>query len=414
MVLAIKSIHEFYREEGQIQLLCLKVLKQLLDCNFTRSELLKQQHALRIAYSISRAYMSSQDHVEIAVACLAQCARGERNRVEIIKQHVVPSLVQLCRMYSRSVPTVQGTMRLMNWTATDQSRMNYMYKMKGVHAALQCLKRHYKSPQNPVLPPIIFFLSRMARNVPAALEQIVQRQHVTAMIVHVLQTEFNSDVIQLEALKLLQVIAKTSIGWQQIDAIKGGWQIICQGTVEGDTLIHRLPGALQNPGWAIGDTPYLTLPDRMKLAAAKLAQNELKQDPKAGWTASSLREFMGLSTVGQTLAINTEQPEVFYELCSTLDVLPKSGEGREEWFHRVKAFEKENEVRIEEMVETVIEMRRRDAIHKKMEAKNIAMAAFSDDVLGTVKEVYVKGERITGEILEQKDADVDEALEGII
>jgi hypothetical protein len=122
---------------------------------------------------------------------------------------------------------------------------------------------------------------------------------------------------------------------------------------------------------------------------------------------------MGLSMAGQTLEINTQHHTVHFELLCTLDMLPKPGEEREEWFKRVHAYEVENEVKIEEMVSTVQEMRRREAVHKKMEQKGIALGE-NDEILGTVKEVYVNGQRITGDILQAADADVEEALEGIV
>lgn len=158
----------------------------------------------------------------------------------------------------------------------------------------------------------------------------------------------------------------------------------------------------------------MPLLDRQKLVAAKLAQSGIKAETKAAWTPSSLREYMGLSMAGQTLAINTEHHNVYYELLCTLDMLPKPGEERELWFQRVHAYETESEVKIDDMVGTVQEMRRREAVHKKMAAKGIAMNAFSDEILGTVKEVYVNGELVTGELLAAADADIDEALDGIV
>lgn len=71
-------------------------------------------------------------------------------------------------------------------------------------------------------------------------------------------------------------------------------------------------------------------------------------------------------------------------------------------------------MKIEDMVGTVQEMRRREAVHKKMAAKGIAMSEYSDEILGTVKEVFVNGEKVTGEILQAADADVEETLQGIV
>jgi hypothetical protein len=70
-------------------------------------------------------------------------------------------------------------------------------------------------------------------------------------------------------------------------------------------------------------------------------------------------------------------------------------------------------VKIEDMVKTVQEMRRREALKKKMELRGLNVGAYSDEVLGTVKEVYVNGVRITSEYLQTRDADVEETLQGI-
>jgi hypothetical protein len=64
-------------------------------------------------------------------------------------------------------------------------------------------------------------------------------------------TTYSDASIQLEGLKLLQIIAKTSQGWKQISAVNAGWQSICQGTLAGDALVHSLPGEFQNPGMCV-------------------------------------------------------------------------------------------------------------------------------------------------------------------
>lgn len=54
-------------------------------------------------------------------------------------------------------------------------------------------------------------------------------------------------------------------GWKQITETRGGWQSLCQGTTLGDALVHELPGHFNNPGWCIGDTPYLPMTEKQKL-----------------------------------------------------------------------------------------------------------------------------------------------------
>lgn len=411
LVNAVLKIFQFYKTETTIHLLAAQVLKQLLECNYTRSLIIKSVEPLHTAFGVARRNINSLDHVQAAAACVVQYTRSELGRSEIFKLHIIPHFVHIIRNFSRSVDLIRSVMKMINWATSDVRRMDYIFQHKCIHASLQCLKRHMK--EGSIISPILFLLSRVAAQHPLSLELLLKKK-AAVLVVQALQNIHNNDALQLQGLRLLQIISKTSEGWKQIDAIRGGWQSICQGTIQGDALVHKLPGEFQNPGWAIGDTPYLPLLDRMKLAAAKQAQNDIAPEPKAAWTVHSLREFMGLSMAGQTLAINVEYHEVYFELCSTLDILPHSGEEKETWFKRVRDFEAENEIKIEEMVDTVIEMRRRDALHKKMEAQNLALNKYSDEVMGTVKEVYVKGERITGEILETNDVDVGEALDGVV
>ncbi len=162
-----------------------------------------------------------------------------------------------------------------------------------------------------------------------------------------------------------------------------------------------------------GETPYLPLLDRMKQEAAKQAVTSLTLEPKAAWTSHSLREYMGLSMKGKTLAINTEQQDVYFDLVSTLDMLPKVGELKEDWFIRVAEFEKENEVKINDMVATVQEMRRREAITKKNNLDSRGVSNMLNDGETVMKELYVMGNQVNTKSLTEQDVSIDE-LKGIL
>jgi hypothetical protein len=115
--------------------------------------------------------------------------------------------------------------------------------------------------------------------------------------------------------------------------------------------IYLSIGYFNNPGWCIGETPYLpgtiyqsislsiyfninlslylTLflytslsieQDRKKQLAAKIAASRTMQPSKALWTAGSLREYMGLPMKGLTLAINLEYHNTYFEMISTLGI----------------------------------------------------------------------------------------------
>jgi hypothetical protein len=294
----------------------------------------------------------------------------------------------------------------MNWVATTSSRLMLIFEMEALQYSVRCMRKYRCFPQ--VQAPAIVLIQRLVLSIPAAME-IALRLQVTNLVVEAMKILHADQVIQLEALKLISALAKTSAGFQQLSNIPAGWQQVTQGTLKGDELVHALPGPLNNPGWALGDTPHLPVLEKMKLEAAKLSLTSLQQAPKASWTAVSLRQFMGLSMSGQTLAINTEESSIYFELMNTLDLLPVSGEEKEDWFLRLRKFEKESEVSIDEMVVTVQEMRHRENLRKKLQSQGVSSA--DDEAESSVKPIYVHGKKVTAELLQANDVDLEETME---
>lgn len=188
--------------------------------------------------------------------------------------------------------------------------------------------------------------------------------------------------------------------------------------------------SFQNSGWTLSETPYLPYLEKQKLRSHENAKHSLHTDNSLHWTTGSLREFMGLSMSGQTLAINTEYHEFFFNLLLTLDLLPRYEEGRENWYARLRQFENENEVKLEEMVHTIQEMKRREAIQSKLQAQGLMtennagnvpedgkkgsfekMEDRYDEVeVPSFKEIVVLGQQITSQYLQENDVDLGELL----
>jgi hypothetical protein len=351
--------------------------------------------------------MTSIDHFDQACRCFMQITRSEFCRIVIFKFQIIEYLLLFVKKFMSYPRVLRSLLRVCNWACTNVERLTILYRKKVLTFALSCMKRHVRLPE--VTAPAIVLLRRAVVLLPEALEEILKLNIPSTMVEAMKMLNGDNDV-QLEALKLLKTISMTSEGWKQLESVRGGWQSITTGTLMGDALVHDLPGAFQNPGWTIGETPYLPMIERMKLDAAEEAKNSLQIAPKAAWTTHALREYMGLSMSGQTLAINTEYHELFFELLKTLDLLPFPGEDKEDWFIRTRGFEKENDVSLEDMVATVQEMRRREAIQKKMASQNLASTGGMDEVFGSIKEIYVKGQQITTEYLEQNDQDLTETL----
>ena len=108
-----------------------------------------------------------------------------------------------------------------------------------------------------------------------------------------------------------------------------------------------------------------------------------------------------------------EYNEAYFELLRTLDLLPKNpAEDRGAWFNRVATYEKENEIRVEDMVKAILEMKKKDL--KRQEEEEMKKKSMLDETedgnLGgeKVKPVYVNGKRITMAAMAENDAAANE------
>lgn len=282
---------------------------------------------------------------------VTQCSRNEFNRVDILNRGVMGFAMQYCKKYSKHALILRSILKLFNWITTNHERMLFVCDLEAIDTVIRCIIRHKTS--EAVLAPSILFLTRASKVHPPAMAYMLKKKAI-GHIINALKALYTHDVLQLEGLQMIQTMSKTSEGWKQISETRGGWQSICQGTALGDALVHELPGHFNNPGWCIGETPYLPEQDRKKQLAAKIAASRTMQPAKALWTAGSLREYMGLPMKGLTLAINLEYHNTYFEMISTLDLLPAPGELMEHWFQRIKRYETEMHIELEDMCNTMI------------------------------------------------------------
>lgn len=401
---ALIKVHEFFKHHPPIQLAIMSAFRLFVDCNYTRDDVIRDDRVVSLCFSIAHLHMNSLAHVEPAIRCITQCSRRESNRRIIIKHNYIAYLITFSNRFHRVDTLLRSVLKLMNWISTSFERIVYLCKLKGVQFALKCLRAH--KARKDVVTAATRFLFKAAEVYSPAIHLIL-RKGVIVDVIDSIKIGYDDDALQVETIRLLHLLAKTSEGWKQISDVKGGWQIITQGTTIGDALVHDLPGEFNNPGWSIGDTPYLTELDRKKLLATKLSQLSIQPEPTAAWTSFSLTEYMGLSTKGKTLAINTEKQAIYFELISTLNLLPTLREERETWFQRVIVFERESAVKLDEMVQTVQDMRRSDATRRQ---NIINGASDGDDIMGSVKPVYVLGTQITSASLEKTDDNIIEVL----
>lgn len=405
---------QFYRNcavADDVQLDCISILRQLLDCNFTRDAIICDTRVLRAAFNIGHTYMSSKPHVEQAVQCVMQCSRSETCRADIIDRKLHLYLTLYCKRYSQDATILRPVLKTFNWITTSANRIILLCQDKAVSTVINCMRRHMNN--SDVLGPGMLFLTRASTVYPLAMEKII-KMNAVSIIIGALKALFDNEVLQLEGLKMIQQLSKTSEGWAQIENTRGGWQTICQGTTLGNSLLHDLPGSFHNPGWGVGDTHNVPIMDRDMAAAKKVLSLRNNMEEKSGyWTANTLQEYMGVSHgKHSTLSVNTAGPEAYFQLIKTLDLLPKAKEEKEYWFIRVGEYEKANEIKINEMVDTVLSMKKKeqDRLKEEQKKKDFQKTATGEDY---VKPLYVMGERVTTDMMDRKDIAMEEQLAGV-
>lgn len=403
---ATLKVHAFYfKKHPPIQLDCLNVLRQLLDCNLTRDAITANDlRGLNMAFTIAHFHMNSKLHVDAAMRCLMQCCRQEACRAEILRKNLIPYLHNFARRHSKNVSILNSILKIFNWITTTTDRLIQLCEMDCVQTTMECMKRHPRA--HDILSPAIYFLTRASKCFPPALDYVLERRAIP-LIINALRALYDDDVLQLEGLKMIASLSKTSEGWKQITETPGGWQSLCQGTTQGNQLIHDLPGELQNPGWCIGDTPHLPMIEKNKMKAQKAAEAISYVSPGASWSTTALNLYMGKNIKQMKLAFNTEYDDAYLEILTSLELLPRHGEERTKWFQRLTDYEKENGITLETMTNTVLEMKK-----KESEEKVIKELALKEREY--VKHVIVNGVRITSDYLDVADGVVSDSIKEVI
>ena len=227
----------------------------------------------------------------------------------------------ICKRFVRDPSILRYSLKFFNWTATTTERLKELSDAVIISTIITVMSRHQQN--GGVLGPGMLFLTRAASVHPPAMA-IVIKMEATPIIIKALMALYSDEIIQLEGLKMIQTISKTSEGWKQITKTKGGWQNLVHGTDIGNQLVHDLPGSMHNRGWTIGDTPHMPYLDRNKIKANETFLEKTQGVVgRANSKAHALRDFMGISMKDTKLKVNTERHETFFELLETLELLPE-------------------------------------------------------------------------------------------
>ena len=390
----LKQIAELYRGNESVCLLLLQVIKQLIDCNLTRDILLRSPTVVLVCQDIGSTIAETTSMSELLSHCLMKCCCSEVCRQVLISQSSFEFMKRLCQRFVNNAPLVRSVLKYLNWVSTSDRELKLLFKFGAVGLCIKIMRRHLDNPV--VIRPGVQFLYRSCEMNTQSLLYLIRKSAVS-LLVRACTTLANDEEFLVMGLKVIRQMSQTKEGWEQLGGIPGAWQSLCQGTVIGNSLVHDLQGDFSNPGWCIGEMKFPPLKEKQKLLDASIEGTRART--RVNWSVRTLKDFMKTTSAQFALAINLEYDEAQFEVLSSLDLLPVPGEQQEDWYIRLFKYEKTNEVRIDDMVKALLEIRRRE------------LSSVSQE-LDDVKPIFVAGERITAESLELQDLSAEDAVRG--
>ena len=391
---SLVHIVDSHRSNASLCLLLLRLVRRLVDCNLTRDILLRTPTVVDICKDIGTAIAGDMAVAEQVVMCLMKCCCCEGGRQALVTHHSFLFMKQLCQRYVTNAVMVRGTLKYCNWACSSQQELKLFFEYGAVGLAIKSMRRHSSSAD--VMRPGVHFLYRSCESNANALAYLLRKSAVS-LIVRACSVLANDEEFLAMGLKLVRQMSHTKEGWEQLEGIPGAWQSLCQGSMVGNSLVHDLEGDFANKGWCIGDMKYPPIKEKQQLLNAAIEGARART--RVNWSVRTLRDYMKTSSGQFALAINLEYDEAHFEILSSLDLLPVPGELREDWYIRLFKYEKSNEVRVEDMVRALLEIRKRELSSQNQDAEQ-------------VKPIFVAGELVTAESLELQDLSAEDAVRG--
>lgn len=462
------QLYKHYKNNATITALIVSSIEKLLECNFTRDNILKTYKEISsIVFTIFHTNMNNLQIIESSFKCLMNISRDSSYHQEIIDRNYLGYILEILKKYMKNANLIHCALRLALWISVNNpEQLDYqIHSLNIISFIYSCLNFHKSDPY--VVTPSLFWLYTSSLNNPQAVAIILKKGFIK-LLIKILRRIYSDLECQLILFKLLQYLSKTSEGFKQIDEISGAWILISQNTKFGDIVFRNdIPKeykelyeaqkkealiekqrleeekakkiqtdkakretekikndsdfSMYNTGWTIAEGQNLSQMDRNKIQALKNEETSitlhqtLMNTSSINWNSESLTDFMGINKGTRKLDINKEYNIIFYEVVVSLNLLPVENEDRDHWFVRIKKYEDANEVRIDEMVQTIQEIKNREKYQKLLQKSNQKKTASGEIIsLGTLKDLYVNGEKMSVDKLVASDVDVKEALKGIL
>ena len=159
------------------------------------------------------------------------------------------------------------------------------------------------------------------------------------------------------------------------------------------------------------------------MAASEAQSGSSVSEMKSTWTPLALKQYMGVSLKEQRLKINNLYHDTYFSVLSSLDLLPLPGEEsvrhtcihtssyhpsltpaslpQVHWFKRLADYENLMDLKLEDMTNTVIDMKDKEELDAAERERELAEREY-------IKPVIVAGQVITTKLLAEKDLDLTE------
>lgn len=471
------QLYKHYKDNTTIVSLIISSIEKLLECNYTRDNILNQyKEVASTTFTIYHSNMNNVQIIESSFKCLMNISRNPSFHPEIMERNYLGYMLETLKKHMKNANLIHCVLRMSLWISVDNpDQLNYQINSLNIISFIySCLNYHKSNPY--VVTPALFWLYTSSISNPQAVTIILKKEFIK-LFIKILGIIYDDLECQLILFKLLQYLSKTSEGFQQIDDIKGAWILISQNTKFGDIIFHNdIPKeykelyeeqkkkaleeklrqeeekskkngldkkkreeevhrrvslslfdknqsdfSLYNTGWTLAETQNFSQMDKNKHQALRNEETSLTRHQALlntstiNWNSESLSDFMGVNKGTKRLAINKEYSIIFFEVVVSLNLLPIEKEDRDQWFVRIKKYEEENEVRIDEMVQTIQEIKNREKYQKLLEKSNKKKTASGEIIsLGTLKDLYVNGEKMSVDKMVAADVEIKEALKDIL
>jgi hypothetical protein len=326
----------------EIQLKGMTVVRKYV----TRDKAMVSMDVTNLAVSRLKMHRDSEEMVKEVLETLRVTAMLRVNRNRIYELGAITHIVCAIVTYRRNEIILSNGFVLLEIIGSMNRGKEEILDRGLVKIALSMMKEY---SENEVVLASSLGLMLLACEDERGMDEVISSNGVKVTL-SAMKNLMNKAELQQRGLSFMQKLGATERGYAILDSLKGSWQWLAQGTVEGNSLVHLHKGTLESKGWAMGD---INSEDDLHKGKLFLETRKGGGDSTGSmkiWSNSTLKQYMGLNTDEHKLSSNKVDSEFYFETIRNLGLLPRKGEMREDWYRRVREFEEHNGIDVRDLV----------------------------------------------------------------